>query len=301
MLSIKRKKHFSSRNLRSPLVGHLFILPALVIIGSFLIYPLIYNILISFKEVTVQTWVSGTSPFTGLSNYLAIFSDSDFWQSFQNTMIYAFSSLVFMIMLGFAFALIFNRTFPLSRILRGLMMIPWFMPLIATGGAGKWFFSERGTVNALLQNLGVISQPVNWLTNPSIVLWTVILINIWIGTPFNFILLHTGLQGIPHELQEAAIIDGANRWQRIRYITFPLLKPVMAVAVMLNTIYCLKNFDIVWVVTRGGPGTSSHLFATFAYKLAFLEYRFGLAASVTNIMVGIILALVVVYFYIIAE
>ncbi|MGQ9629312.1 MAG: carbohydrate ABC transporter permease [bacterium] len=292
---MKRTKWYRLASPRSPLIGYIFILPALVFVAGFFIYPWIYNISLGFRETTIATYVAGNSPFTGLNNYTKVLRDPTFWRTARNTAIFTVFSLLFQFSIGFLLALAFNRSFPLDKFLQGLLLIPWFLPLIASASVFKWFFSEQGTVNSLLLTMGLIRRPISWLTSPSIVIWTVTLVNIWLGIPFNFVLLHTGLRGIPSELYEAASVDGASGWQKTIYITIPLLKPVMIVVLMLGTIYTMKHFDIVWITTQGGPGNASHLFSTLSYQLAFRQYQFGFGAAIANVMVLIISILVLIY------
>ncbi len=285
-----KNKYFS--NPKSPVVGFLFLLPVLIYISIYFVYPFFYNISLSYHDTDVASFVSGKSSFNGLDNYIELFTNSTFQRTLKNTAIFTVFSLVFQFSIGFILALIFNRDFPGEKVLRGLVMIPWFLPLIVSASAYRFFFSEQGIVNGLLLSLKLISAPINWLTDPSLVIWTVTFINIWIGIPFNFVLLHTGLKDVPKELYEAAEVDGAKGWQKLLYIIIPILKPVILTVLMMGTVYTIKHFDIVWIATQGGPANSSHLLSTLSYKLAFRDYEFGLGAATANVMVVIILFLV---------
>lgn len=282
-----KNKYFS--NPKSPVVGFLFLLPVLIYISIYFVYPFFYNISLSYHDTDVASFVSGKSSFNGLDNYIELFTNSTFQRTLKNTAIFTVFSLVFQFSIGFILALIFNRDFPGEKVLRGLVMIPWFLPLIVSASAYRFFFSEQGIVNGLLLSLKLISAPINWLTDPSLVIWTVTFINIWIGIPFNFVLLHTGLKDVPKELYEAAEVDGAKGWQKLLYIIIPILKPVILTVLMMGTVYTIKHFDIVWIATQGGPANSSHLLSTLSYKLAFRDYEFGLGAATANVMVVIIL------------
>lgn len=285
-----KNKYFS--NPKSPVVGFLFLLPVLIYISIYFVYPFFYNISLSYHDTDVASFVSGKSSFNGLDNYIELFTNSTFQRTLKNTAIFTVFSLVFQFSIGFILALIFNRDFPGEKVLRGLVMIPWFLPLIVSASAYRFFFSEQGIVNGLLLSLKLISAPINWLTDPSLVIWTLTFINIWIGIPFNFVLLHTGLKDVPKELYEAAEVDGAKGWQKLLYIIIPILKPVILTVLMMGTVYTIKHFDIVWIATQGGPANSSHLLSTLSYKLAFRDYEFGLGAATANVMVVIILFLV---------
>jgi multiple sugar transport system permease protein len=198
--------------------------------------------------------------------------------------------------LGLALAVFFQQHFRLSATLRALFLVPWLLPLIVSASTWSWMLnSDSGVVNYGLHLLGV--GPVDWLTSPHWSLVSVIIANIWIGIPFNLVLLYSGLQSIPAELYEAAALDGANAWQRFRRVTFPLLRPVSAITLLLGLIYTLKVFDIIWIMTRGGPVDSSTTFATWSYRLGFgnLLPSFGPGAAVGNLLVVIALLFGLLY------
>ncbi|WP_159054854.1 carbohydrate ABC transporter permease, partial [Streptomyces dysideae] len=172
----------------------------------------------------------------------------------------------------------------------------WLLPLIVSASTWSWMLnSESGVVNAALNLVGI--GPVNWLTSPSWSLTSVIIANIWIGVPFNLVVLYSGLQSIPNSLYEAAALDGANAWQRFWRITFPLLRPVSAITLLLGLVYTLKVFDIIWIMTKGGPADSSTTFATWSYQLGFgnLLPAFGPGAAVGNLLVVAALVFGLIY------
>jgi len=195
-----------------------------------------------------------------------------------------------------ALALFFRQHFPLSATLRALFLVPWLLPLIVSASTWSWMLnSDSGIINALLHGLGV--GPVNWLTSPRWSLVSVTIANIWIGIPFNLVILYSGLQTISPDIEEAAALDGATGWQKFRLITFPLLRPVSAITILLGFIYTLKVFDIIWIMTRGGPTDSSTTFPTWSYRLGFgnLLPAFGPGAAVGNLLILISLAFGLVY------
>jgi multiple sugar transport system permease protein len=170
------------------------------------------------------------------------------------------------------------------------------LPLIVSASTWSWMLnSDSGIVNAALGVVGI--DPVNWLTSPSWALTSVIIANIWIGIPFNLVVLYSGLQAIPAEVNEAAALDGANAWQRFRLVTFPLLRPVSAITLLLGLIYTLKVFDLIWIMTKGGPTDSSTTFATWSYRLSFgnLLPEFGPGAAVGNLLIIMALIFGLVY------
>ncbi|WP_436837990.1 carbohydrate ABC transporter permease [Micromonospora rifamycinica] len=254
-------------------------------------YPLYRNLELSLREYTVRSFVQGGAPFAGLDNYRTVLTDPTFGPALAHTLVFTVVSLAFQFAIGMALALFFHQHFPLSRTLRAVILVPWLLPLIVSASTWSWLLnSDAGLVNAALGVVGV--DPVNWLTAPRWSLLSVIIANVWIGIPFNLVVLHSGLQTIPAEVYEASALDGATGWQRFRSITFPLLRPVSAITLLLGLIYTLKVFDLIWIMTRGGPTDSSTTLATWSYRLGFgnLLPRFGPGAAVGNLL--IVLALV---------
>ncbi len=252
----------------------------------FYAYPLYRNIDLSLRHYTVRSFVQGDAPFTGLANYRTVLDDPTFVPALLHTVVFTTVSLVFQYSIGLALAVFFIRHFPLSATLRALFLVPWLLPLIVSGSTWSWMLnSDSGVVNAALHAVGI--GPVDWLTSPSWSLASVTVANIWIGVPFNLVVLYSGLQSIPDSLYEAASLDGAGAWQRFRHITFPLLRPVSAITLLLGLIYTLKVFDIIWIMTKGGPNDSSTTLATWSYRLGFgnLLPAFGPGAAVGNLLV----------------
>jgi len=284
----------------SRLAGWAFLAPVTAYLLLFYAYPLYRNLDLSLRNYTVYTFVHGGAPFTGLANYRAIIADPTFAPALIHTLVFTGVSLAFQFVIGLALALFFTQHFRLSGVLRALFLVPWLLPLIVSASTWSWMLdSNSGIVNAALHAIGV--GPVNWLTSPSWALPSVITANIWIGVPFNLVLLHSGLQGIPGELYEAAALDGATAWQRFRRVTWPLLRPVSAITLLLGLVYTLKVFDIIWIMTKGGPANSSATFATWSYQLGFgnLLPAFGLGAAVGNLLV--VMALIAGLIYIRAQ
>jgi len=264
--------------------NYLYLLPAILCCLFVLIYPLFYNLQMSFREVTFVTLTRGGSPWVGLSNYRSTVHNPVFLRVLFNTLVFWLGSVTVQFILGFLLALLFSKSFPLNYFYRALVLLPWFIPLTVSGTVFKWFFSgETGLINSLLLGMGLISKPIPWLTSPRLAIYTATLANIWLGIPFNFIMLFTGLQAIPIELYESARVEGAREWQLVRYITVPLLKPTIFLTLVLGSIFTIKVFDIVWVLTGGGPGEASHILTTWAYSLAWQRFRFGEHASVIGV------------------
>jgi multiple sugar transport system permease protein len=266
----------------------------------FYAYPLYRNLDLSLHDYTVRSFVQGGARFTGLDNYRAVLRDPTFGLALFHTAVFTVVSIAFQFAIGLALAVFFRQHFRLSTTLRALFLVPWLLPLIVSASTWSWMLnSDSGVVNSVLHWLGV--PPINWLTSPAWSLVSVTIANIWIGVPFNLVLLHSGLETIPASIEEAAALDGARPWQKFSYITFPLLRPVAAVTLLLGLIYTLKVFDIIWIMTRGGPAESTTTLATWAYRLGFgnLLPAFSPGATVGNLL--IVLALIFGLLYIRAQ
>ncbi|WP_107101203.1 carbohydrate ABC transporter permease [Peterkaempfera griseoplana] len=267
-----------------------FLAPVVLYLAAFYAYPLYRNLDLSLRDYTVRSFVQGDAPFTGVQNYADVLHDPTFWPALAHTVIFTAVSLLSQYSIGLALAVFFTQHFPLSATLRALFLVPWLLPLIVSASTWSWMLnSESGIVNAALRGVGL--GGVNWLTSPTWSLVAVIVANIWIGVPFNLVVLYSGLQAVPDSLHEAAALDGAGAWQRFWRITFPLLRPVSAITLLLGLVYTLKVFDIIWIMTKGGPSDSSTTFATWSYRLGFgnLLPRFGPGAAVGNLLVLIAL------------
>jgi multiple sugar transport system permease protein len=274
-----------------------FLAPVVIYLVAFYAYPLYRNLDLSLRHYTVRSFVRGGAPFSGLDNYRAVVDDPTFGPALTHTVLFTLLSLVFQFAAGMALAVFFRQNFRLSATLRALFLVPWLLPLIVSASTWSWMLnSDSGVVNWSLHLVGI--DPVNWLTSPTWSLASVIIANIWIGIPFNLVVLYSGLQAIPTELYEAAALDGASGWTTFRRITVPLLRPVSAITLLLGLVYTLKVFDIIWIMTKGGPVDSSTTFATWSYRLSFgnLLPSFGPGAAVGNLL--IVMALIFGLLYI---
>ena len=283
-------------------VGLLFALPAFVYMLIIVGYPIISNIILSVQDVTVKNLARGTKNFVGLDNYIALFGDEVFRLTISNTLKFTVYSLLFQFVIGFALAVFFNKNFSFAKPIRGLLMIPWMIPMTVTALIFKFIFStDVGIINYFLRSLGIISENIEWLTNPNIAMGCVIFANIWIGIPFNTILLSTGLTTIPQELYESAAMDGANGFQRFIKITLPLLRSTIESVLVLGFIYTFKCYDLVYVMTSGGPVNSTHLMSTYSYKLSFEMFDYSMGSAAANVLLVILMVVGMVYLKITME
>jgi len=270
----------------SALAGWAFLAPITIYLIAFYAYPLYRNLDLSLRHYTVRSFVQGGAPFIGLDNYRKVMDDPTFGPALAHTVVFTVVSLAMQFSIGMALAVFFTQHFRLSATLRALFLVPWLLPLIVSASTWSWMLnSDSGIVNAALGLVGL--DPVNWLTSPGWSLASVTIANIWIGIPFNLVVLYSGLQGISPQLHEAAVLDGATGWQRYWRVTFPLMRQVSVITPLLGLVYTLKVFDIIWIMRRGGPADSSTTFATWSYRLGFGNPlpAFAPGAAVGNLLI----------------
>ncbi|WP_138416162.1 carbohydrate ABC transporter permease [Sinomonas gamaensis] len=273
-----------------------FLLPAAVYLALFFGYPVVKNLVMSFQDYGTATFYTGEAPWVGFENYAKVLRSSIFSTALTNTALFTAGSIAGQFVIGLALAVFFRKRFPLSGVLRSLLLLPWLLPLIASGAVWKWILDkDSGALNQFLVALHVVPTGVPWLTSTSLALVAVVGVNIWVGIPFNVTILYGGLQDIPDELYEAAALDGATGWRAFRHVTWPMLRPVVSVVLVLGVVYTLKVLDIILALTGGGPANSSQTIATESYALSFAEFRFGEGSALGNILVLISLVFAVVY------
>ena len=271
-----------------------FLLPAVIFMALFFGYPIVKNVTMSFQEYTTATFYTGEAPWVGLGNYVSVLTSSVFSTAVLNTFLFTVGSIAGQFTIGLALAVFFKRRFPLNGIMRSLILLPWLLPMIVSSAIWKWMLDkDSGVVNQLLQGVGLPAVP--WLTSTSVALIAVVIVNIWLGVPFNMTILYSGLQDIPDELYEAAALDGAVGWRAFRYVTWPLLRPVVSVVLVLGVVYTLKVLDIILGLTGGGPSNATQTLATQSYKLSFTNFEFGQGAALGNVLVLVSVVFAVVY------
>ena len=273
-----------------------FLLPALVYLGAFFAYPIVRNVLIGFQNYSISSLYTGHAPYAGLANYRAIFDSGLFSGIVVNTVIFTVASMAGQFVIGLGLAVFFNRSFPLNGVIRALLLLPWLLPMVASTTVWRWLLDQdSGAVNRTLHALHVTAGTTPWLASPQLALVSVILVNIWVGIPFNMVILYGGLKEIPGELYEAAALDGTGPISRFRYITWPLLRPVTGVVVILGFVYTVKVIDIILVLTGGGPANGSLTLAVESYKLSFQNFAFGQGAAMSNVLILVSLIFAFIY------
>jgi multiple sugar transport system permease protein len=266
----------------------LFVLPAALAMLALFGYPVVKNLLMSLQDYGLRTFFTGQAPWVGLKNYSTVVTDKLFSDAMLNTALFTIGSIAFQFVIGLALALFFHRRFPLSGVLRSLLLLPWLLPLIVSSATWRSILEQdSGILNRTLSWLHVINEPVPWLNSPSVALIAVIGVNIWIGIPFNVTLLYSGLSEIPDELYEAGQLDGATGWRAFRYITWPNLRAVASVLLMLGVVYTIKVLDIILGLTGGGPANATQTLATQSYERSFIDFKFGEGAALSNILIAI--------------
>ena len=266
-------------------------LPTVIILGLFIAYPFVKGVMLSVTNTTVG--VAGE--FVGLKNFEKIWNDSIFQTAVWNTCWYTAVTTVFKLALGLWLAVLLNRHFKGKAFIRAFVLLPFIIPTVLSTFAWKWMFDPTfSVINWMLFQLGVIKQRINWLGDPDLALASVMVVNIWRGVPFYAISLLAGLQTISPELHEAAAIDGARPWQRFWYITWPLLLPVTMVVVLFSVIQTFADFQLVYVLTGGGPANATHLFATYAYQIGVGTGLLSEGAAISLAMFPVLFLVVVI-------
>ena len=271
---------------RSATLAFLLCVPLILLLGGLVLYPF----LVSLQLATLN---KSETRFVGLGNYLFLFKRDTFWMVVRQSMLFTVAAVLLKTALGFFLALqINNLPAPRQRLWRGLFLIPWVMPAALSTLGWLWLFEPTlGVFNAILARLGGPHIP--WLSQPGWARLSVILVNVWIGTPFFMIMFLAGLKSIADELYEAASIDGATALQRLRFITLPMIRNIMAITVLFSTIATFANFDIVRVLTMGGPHDTTHLFGSYAFNLGIESGDIPLGASVSLFMFPILAVLAI--------
>jgi multiple sugar transport system permease protein len=266
---------------REDVFSLLMILPPMAFLIALVGYPFVYGIWLSLENRPVAQ--PGT--FIGLGNFIADFHDPTFWQVVQNTFVYTGVATVLKMVGGLGLALVMNQAFRMKNLVRAVLLLPFIVPTVLSTIAWMWILDPSfSVINWLLVHGGIADRGPSWLGNGSWAMFSLIVVNTWRGLPFYAITLLAGLQTIPLELYEAATIDGAGALDRFRYVTLPLLKPVVFIVTMFSLIFTFSDFQLVYVLTRGGPANATHLFATYAFDIAMSGGQFGLGASVALAM-----------------
>jgi multiple sugar transport system permease protein len=273
-----------------------YVLPAIVVMLIVIAYPIYYTVDLSLYTTPPGLQLKDKS-FVGIDNYKAILTSGVFWRVTVNTLIWTLASTVVSFALGFATALALHRDFMGRGILRAILIIPWVISAVAASYIWKWIYhSDFGVIGAVLVGLGLADRPPNFIDSVGTVLPSLIVVNIWREFPFAMIMIMAGLQTVPEQLLAAAKVDGASAWQRFWHVTFPHLRNVSTVTVLLLAVANFNSFIIPWIMTGGGPSNASHIWITHIYELAFGRQRWGVASAYSVLL--FIILMILGYFYV---
>jgi multiple sugar transport system permease protein len=278
---------------REAIVAWLFLAPALILLGVFVLYPIAYLFYLSF---TAGNFTRQGTHWVGLSNYLRLLLTPDFWQVLGNTAYFTVATVIPSLVIPLGLAVLLNRAFALRGLLRTAYFIPSVTSLVAVGLGFRWLFQTDGPVNAALSAIGI--DPIPWLGSRFWAMPVLILLSIWKQLGFNLVVFLAGLQAIPINRYEAAELDGAGAWQKFWHITLPGLRPTLIFATITTAIFTLRSFEQPYVITGGGPLNSTNLLVFYIYNQAFAQFDFGYAAAAATVLLAVTLVLVYVQLHI---
>ncbi|ASM70734.1 MAG: sugar ABC transporter permease [Bacillota bacterium] len=277
----------------------LFVLPAIIVVCALFLYPICSSIFYSF---TNKNLIRPTYSFVGFDNYITILTDKAFWSSFFNSLKWTVFSLVGQLLVGFTAALALNRVKHLKGVYKTLLIIPWAFPSIVIAFSWKWILNGvYGILPNLLVQLGICDEIPQFLTEKTLAFVVLVLINIWFGAPMIMVNVLSALQTVPQDQYEAAEIDGAKKWQSFLYITVPHIKIVMGLLVVLRTVWIFNNFDIIYLITGGGPAGSTETVPVYAYNMGWGTKLLGQSSAVTVLLFIFMMVICIGYFAVIGR
>ena len=267
----------------------ILVLPAFLYLFLVLAFPLGWSFTLSFTDKVV----GAAANYVGLDNYRYLLSNPDFLKSLKNTVVFTAGAMAAKVVFGVILALLMNMNFRGRTLVRALLIIPWTLPNIVSVLNWKWIFTTNGgAINTLLKALGLIEKNIVWTATPALAMFVVIFVNVWRGSPFIGISVLSKLQTIDNSYYEAAEIDGANAVQRFAYVTLPAIGETLKVATMVSTIWTINEFELVWILTGGGPSWSTQLLSIFSYKTVLTYRKIGLASAVSVVLMPVLLLLI---------
>ncbi|HYE94483.1 MAG TPA: sugar ABC transporter permease, partial [Terriglobales bacterium] len=257
----------------------LWVGPAFLYLAFFIAYPFVMSIYLSLSSARVG---SPDWHYVGFTNFWRLFQDPVFWQTVRNSFVFTFGSELIRLLIGLPLAFALNRSFKGKRLVQGLILIPFVIPIALSSLAWKWMFdSLYSVINWMLMAAGIIEYPWQWLGEPGLAMWSVIILNVWRGFPFSAVILLAGLTAVPQEVIEAAKIDGAGPLQRFHYVVVPIVRPILFVGLLYSIVFSFTDFSAVWLLTQGGPYNTTHVFGTYAYNIGINAGDIGMGAAIT--------------------
>jgi multiple sugar transport system permease protein len=291
-LAVRRRAVRGGWRDHEALQGFLWVGPAFLYLAFFIAYPFLMSLYLSVSSARVG---SPEYHFVGIQNYQRLFADPVFWQTVRNSFIFTFGSEAIRLIIGLPLAFALNRTFKGKRLVQGLLLIPFVIPIALSSLAWKWMFdSLYSVINWMLMQVHLIDYPWQWLGEPGLAMWSVIILNVWRGFPFSAVILLAGLTAVPLELIEAAKIDGAGPVRRFHYVIVPIVRPILLVGLLYSIVFSFTDFSAVWLLTQGGPYNTTHVFGTYAYNVGINAGDIGMGAAIT-LFIFPVLALTVIF------
>jgi multiple sugar transport system permease protein len=287
---LRSRRFFNAPSKRELLLPFFLVAPALVVLLTLSIYPLIYSITISLQQQTAsgEVW--------SLVHFKRLASDGFFQTALVHTVVYATAALTCEFLLGLGLALLLNQQIRGRELFRASLLVPMMLPTVVVGVVWRLLLHPNfGAINGTLKQIGIDTESLTWTASPRLAFLAVIAVDVWQWTPFVFLVLLAGLQAIPQEPYEAALIDGSTRWQTFRHVTLPLLKPAILVVLLLRTMDLLRVFDQVFILTEGGPGFGTEMISLYIYRTAFRFFDFGYAAAMSFVLLLLTNVVSVVY------
>jgi multiple sugar transport system permease protein len=278
---------------KQDLFGYALVAPAMLLVLGFVLYPVASVVRLSFTNTSL---LAGRSDFVGLQSYQRIMADPLFDTVVRNTAQWVFLGTLLTVLLGLAVGYFLSFSYRINRLLRASILIPWLLPAVVSVAAWRWMYSaEEGVINDLLKRTGLIERGIPWLGDPSLVMYALIVVAVWRLLPFGALVISAAVQGIPNSYLEAATIDGANGWQKFRYIVLPELTYSLTVIGILALIWNMNDLITVWGSTQGGPADASQILSTWIYSVGFNSFRFGLSSALSVINFVLLLGASIVY------
>jgi ABC-type sugar transport system permease subunit len=274
-------------------LGYLFVIPTFLLVAALFFYPLVKTIIDSLYKSSL---VFPKPKFVGFGNFLDVLSDRTFYEILLQSFIWTIVVVLFQFLLGLGSALLLHEHFPGRDVVRAVVILPWIVPGVITGMLWVLLYDPQlGMINHALFKLGIIDKYMTWLSDKKTALLAVIFVAIWKGFPFSALMYMAALQGVNPELIDAVKIDGAGRWGQFFYVVIPGISPVIRITLLLTFVWTFNYFEIIYIMTNGGPGNATHIFPTYIYNLAFTRFRFGLAATYAMITFIILTLFSVLY------
>lgn len=283
------EKRIQYKKMWNNVFPYLLMAPVVIYILTILVGPLLYGVVLSFTDKVIGQ----DAHFAGLKNYISLVRNKEFRQSIGTTFLYTGTSVLFKVILGIGIAVLLNSKIKFLNISRGLILIPWAVPTVVSVLTWKWMFSDVGGVlNTVFRGLGLIQKNIAWLSTPRMAFISIVIVNVWRGAPFIGISALTGLQAVSADIYESAQIDGANAVQRFIYITIPSIKDVLMLSTLVTTIWTFNDFEIIWLLTKGGPINSTQVISTFSYTMGMLKMNTGQAMASSILFMPVMILLV---------